>query len=908
LTAGGNIGGGTMTNTCILQHQDGVNETNVFLGYDWFNGNIAPAYIANGRVDMYNRTLNALGSGNPKLFETYFTLNDRSSPVTNIVVKFGTAPSGNSTTYIMAVSATAGGVPPLINSGPLPATQTWFPGQTATFTVQVSGTAPITNVWLVQSNGTYYPLTDGVDGNGSTVSGSSTTTLTISGLTAADGTNYEYIAENAFGSATNTAPATLVINPGTPVGPIIDSQVPDASISSLSVFTNLPTEFAVTVDGTSSPPIGYQWYSGVPQTPANAIPNATNAGYVLQGMSGVTISCIVSNLAGLATSSPVAITIKSPITSPTPYQAAILGFKPVAYWPLNETSGPIAFDYVGNNNGLYKGSYTLGQPGVTSATGFGGATSVGFDGSSAYVDIPVNNLNITNSMTMIEWVQTSGENGNFTTCMGHSDASYRFDVDGSGTAHFADAGPDVTTSGSIADGQWHQLVGVYDGANQFLYVDGVSAAAPQPSTPDGSTDDVFIGGDPQYSPANRLFLGNIAQVSILTNALTAQQVAAVYASADFGPVIKQDVSPLISQVPAGAAMTFSVTVGGQTPFAYQWSNEGGPILGATNSSYSFNAAAGSNTYRVAISNAFGSTASSTAVLLGLTNPPPIITFNNGNGWALNSGAVITPSFPNPTNLTLTDGIGGEASSAFYDVGQYVGGFLASYVYSPSGSLAADGVTFCLQNSVRASNSVGFGGGDLGYTGIAPSVAFEMNLYPNSQGGTGIQVGADGSTPDSANPSAPYGSTGLVNIASGDPIYVQLYYMQNVLAVWLEDLTTSSIFTTNYVVGSLLALAGNGSAYIGFTGGDGGATSVQVVGNLQYSYTTPPVLSVTAGAPGQVIVRWPISVSTLFTLQQSSSVSGPWTPSNMSSLTQVGNQNQVTLTVGAGPAYFELTAP
>ncbi len=189
LTAGGNVGGSSvMTNVCILQHADGVQETNLFYGYDWFNGSQAPAYVANGRVNMYSRTLNNVNNGNPKLFESYFVLNDVGSPVTNIVVMHRTSPSANSTTFIMAVSASAGGVPPVISAGALPATQTWFATQTATFSVQEAGTPPLTNIWEVESNGVYVPLANGIDFNGSTVSGDGSSTLTISGLSVADAT------------------------------------------------------------------------------------------------------------------------------------------------------------------------------------------------------------------------------------------------------------------------------------------------------------------------------------------------------------------------------------------------------------------------------------------------------------------------------------------------------------------------------------------------------------------------------------------------------------------------------------------------------------------------------------------------------------------------------------------------
>ncbi|HEY3914170.1 MAG TPA: hypothetical protein VGN61_06755, partial [Verrucomicrobiae bacterium] len=95
LTAGANIGSGQMTNICIIQHADGVNETNQFFGYDWFNTDFpgSIAFKSNGRVDLNNRTLNSTNDTFPFLFESYFLLNDVTSAVTNILVQYDSAPS-----------------------------------------------------------------------------------------------------------------------------------------------------------------------------------------------------------------------------------------------------------------------------------------------------------------------------------------------------------------------------------------------------------------------------------------------------------------------------------------------------------------------------------------------------------------------------------------------------------------------------------------------------------------------------------------------------------------------------------------------------------------------------------------------------------------------------------------------
>lgn len=366
------------------------------------------------------------------------------------------------------------------------------------------------------------------------------------------------------------------------------------------------------------------------------------------------------------------------------------------------------------------------------------------------------------------------------------------------------------------------------------------------------------------------------------------------------PTLTTDVEPLQSEVPVGAPMTFSVAASGSIPITYQWSNQSGSIGGATNSSYSFNALAGTNSYSVGITNAHGGIVSSIAVVIGDTTPPTVIAITN-TGWVLNGDGSLTPSIVGSL-LTLTEPSGGGANSAFYDVGQYVGGFVASFVYQTSGG--ADGTTFCLQNSSAGTSALGNSGGGLGYAGITPSVAFEMNIYAGAaHGGVGIRVGTNGATGDFSNDG--YNSTAPVNYTNGDAIYVELYYMQGVMHVLMIDPTALTTNTSSFLV-NVPATVGNGSAYIGLTGGEGGVTSIQTVTNFLYSYTTPPVLSsIARGAPGQVVVSWPVSVSTLFTLVQSGSLTGPWTPAVPVSSAKVGLQNQATLSAGGTATYYRL---
>jgi hypothetical protein len=96
------------------------------------------------------------------------------------------------------------------------------------------------------------------------------------------------------------------------------------------------------------------------------------------------------------------------------------------------------------------------------------------------------------------------------------------------------------------------------------------------------------------------------------------------------PQIVQDIAPLSQTISLYAGLnlvTYSVEVSGSVPFAYQWWQNGSRISGATNSSYTFTAVAGTNTYYVTITNAYTASQasgvpaqSSTATVIGLATP------------------------------------------------------------------------------------------------------------------------------------------------------------------------------------------------------------------------------------------------------------------------------------------------
>jgi len=205
----------------------------------------------------------------------------------------------------------------------------------------------------------------------------------------------------------------------------------------------------------------------------------------------------------------------------------------------------------------------------------------------------------------------------------------------------------------------------------------------------------------------------------------------------------------------------------------------------------------------------------------LNVPPSVAGFGSaGAGWTLNGGATVTSNV-----LELTDGSGNEARSAYYNVPQLVDSFQAQFVYQANGQ--ADGVAFVMQNAAAGLNAVGAAGGGLGYGGIAESAAVKFNIYHAASGGMGTRLSAGGS-------SGTYGSTLPVNLGSGDPIGVSLDYNGTTLTENLTDSVTGASFSTNYTVNIPAAVGGGNTALIGFTGGDGGATSVQTISDFTYS--------------------------------------------------------------------------
>ncbi len=333
--------------------------------------------------------------------------------------------------------------------------------------------------------------------------------------------------------------------------------------------------------------------------------------------------------------------------------------------------------------------------------------------------------------------------------------------------------------------------------------------------------------------------------------------------------------PYLASPPAGQSaniggnVTFSAIASGTSPLCYQWLMNGTAIAGATNATYLCSNAQMTNAgnYQVVVTNNYGSVTSSVAVLTFGSQP---LGFNgSGLNWTVSENGYYVYSSPVVTGnvLILTDGSGGEDRSFFFNNPQYIGAFQASFVYQAAGNKAADGVAFCLQNDPRGPSALGGGGGGLGVGAsppIAPSIELELNLFTGNNQNVGCLVETNGLT-GAGGGNGNYGAPGDVQINSGDPIAVTVNYAKLQMTLSFTDAVAGTSFTTNLFVGNLIQLLGTNAAFIGFTGADGGSSSIQTISDFSFlSFPSPAI-----GANGtNLLVVWPGGTPG-YTLQQNS---------------------------------------
>ena len=561
--------------------------------------------------------------------------------------------------------------------------------------------------------------------NGVAFGGQTGSSLSLTPALAADTSTNDYvIVTNNYGSITSTVFSLTVYGP-----PIFLSQVPVTysnvlNTSYLTLYAGARPSFSVTTAG--APPISYQWYSN-----SIALAGQTNSSLTLANVQigSLTNYCVASNFVGVTTSTVwTASVIADPVGAGdvglAPYPQTVLGLNPIGYWRLNEgnddengDNGYVAIDYASGNDGLYTNAY-LGQTGYSPTTD-PSDTSVEFD------EFPGGN-NFAGQIEGIDFATTNGANAEFTVQAwargsvvnqvtggaviaqgkyGVSDAfnlgmdsaaahNYRFYVrNAAGTVFTAD-------STFAPDGNWHNLLGVCDEANEVvsLYIDGNLVATNPIAAASGlyeASAPISIGAGTAdgVNYANQ-FNGNLNDVALYRSALTASNVAAQYVSTGVPPTFTQP-PPATVAVNAGGVLVIPTTAIGTPNITNVWVDEGSNIMVATGltNGVLLNATLtvsnvppnwNNDELELIVSNAYGMTNFYVSLIVYTnapqitTNLPPQVDAVSGNAYSY-SISVVGPapyayqwyngvtSIANQTNSTYSLTTGSPGSTTYYVV-------------------------------------------------------------------------------------------------------------------------------------------------------------------------------------------------------------------------------------------------
>ena len=344
----------------------------------------------------------------------------------------------------------------------------------------------------------------------------------------------------------------------------------------------------------------------------------------------------------------------APAANAATYSSTVLSDNPVAYYRLEELAGAAtamdssasgAYPATYNYNGIYP---QLGQPGIDTNSIAMLAAQASSVTAGYYAD-----LNPQGPFSFEVWARPTsapsggdyrcpiGNFGGWGTGGGYGSGWYVYQTPNPGSGFvfiMAPTGVWITSGYSLFN--WYHLVGTYDGTNATLYVNGVSMgtqaatgflANPANALGIGNRGDGYGGWD-----------GNLDEVAIYTNALSAQRVLAHYQigtnsfrAPPTPPTVRQD--PASTTNYAGHAVQFTVLADGTAPLGYQWYRGNSKMTGATATALSFTCAIADDatSYNVVVTNNFGSATSAVATLtvstgLAIDVQPTSITRTEGS--------------------------------------------------------------------------------------------------------------------------------------------------------------------------------------------------------------------------------------------------------------------------------------
>ncbi len=274
----------------------------------------------------------------------------------------------------------------------------------------------------------------------------------------------------------------------------------------------------------------------------------------------------------------------SPAFASSSYTTAVLSNSPVAYWPMNETSGSTFADDSGNGyTGTVGSGVTLGNsPGPITLS-----SNNEFPASSSGNPMSTSSAPQTNATAWTDeiWFKTSQTSNavmlsDRNMSGGGSGMSLSLEIGGSpisGSAGSVGFGLDsnaiwigVQTTTAYNDNKWHYAVGVWSASSgtsiatsQFsIYIDGALAATTAHSTGSATSPLSGSGGETIGAQNNGalLFYGDLSRAAIYNSALSASSISTHYK--DAGTIIQA--SPTTGLQTSGKSFSDQLNVTGNS--------------------------------------------------------------------------------------------------------------------------------------------------------------------------------------------------------------------------------------------------------------------------------------------------------------------------------------------------------
>jgi hypothetical protein len=639
-----------------------------------------------------------------------------------------------------------------------------------------------------------------------------------------------------------------------------------------------------------------------------------------------TYQVVVTDEGGSTTiTTPVTLTVGNSAGYLSVYAQAVTNLNPVAYWELNETAGPIAYDYWGGFLGTYQSNVSVGlgtqttplgpgAPGdpswiwpcmlvppfndnlessqdpyptapeftnayVVGANWGGNLTASNDCLTSSYLSIPPLNIN-SNAMTAILWIYPN-ENQTYSNglfyCRGSGTiAGFGYADNTNGTLGYNWANVAYTWNSGLTPQptNWNMLAYVITPSNATVYCYNTNTQGQAINSVSNSIEawgePAELGNDPYTgsAPGNRQFDGSIAEVAVFNQSLTSTAINNLFyvATGIAAP-------PVFRTQPSGGNGVYTAVVANGPNLGVVWQGPG--ISMPTNGTYSFSFYAGT-TFTV-----------------------------------LSTGT-------DPITTTLTISNVGPVMGDTFDVmatNSLVPGAVYAYVTVPTTSTSTNASWTANFNAIGSANAGGYSGPDLVGSGTFwnPIETTSALPYTNVSSwddthtintGVSIAVYADYASPDYASASGSalfntyiYMSTTNSIVITTTPGYYNLYfYAENgnagsrsakfTLNGISQETTTETttgdapapittfILDTNYVVftnvfitnGTLTVTTGTGGGQTGTIPFNG--VTLQLIGS-QTTNTMP--LTLTMSGTNAILTYLNA------TLESSTSVLGPWTP-------------------------------